>query len=84
MSPDDPDVHADAPSSRIHWLLVILCILALAADFFYHRHLDPAVESIEGIPGFYPIYGFVAITVLVLLSRGLRASVSRKDGYYDD
>ncbi|MDE0957908.1 MAG: hypothetical protein OSB12_04660 [Planctomycetota bacterium] len=76
--------HSHTAPSRIHWWLVGACIIVFAADFFYHRHLEPAVEKIEGIPGFYPIYGFIGIAVLVLLSRLLRAAVSRKDGYYDD
>ncbi len=76
------DSHA-APS-RIHWWLVGACMVVFAADFFYHRHLEPAVEQIEGIPGFYPIYGFIGIALLILLSRLLRTAVSRKDGYYDD
>ena len=77
----DPD---HSSPSRIHWWLVIACAIVFAADFFYHRHLEPAVEQIEGIPGFYPIYGFLGIAVLVLLSRLLRSAVSRKEGYYDD
>ena len=59
-------------------------LIAFAADFIHSRKLEKGVEEIEGIPGFYPVYGFVAIALLVLLSRGLRAAVSRKDGYYDD
>ncbi|MDE0959507.1 MAG: hypothetical protein OSB09_01875 [Planctomycetota bacterium] len=75
---------AHSAPSRIHWWLVIACIIVFAADFFYHRHREAAVEPIEGIPGFYPIYGFLGIVLLVLCSRGLRAAVSRKEGYYDD
>ena len=82
MSQDSHETHASP--SRLHWLLVTLCALAFAADFFYSRKLEKGVENIEGIPGFYPLYGFVGIALLVLLSRGLRAAVSRKDGYYDD
>ena len=75
---------AHSSPSRIHWWLVIACVITAAADFIVHRHLEPAVEQVEGIPGFYPIYGFLGIVLLVMLSRGLRAAVSRKEGYYDD
>lgn len=82
MSQDSHEPHASP--SKIHWVLVAACAVVFAADFFYHRHLEPAIEKIEGIPGFYPLYGFIGIALLVLLSRGLRAVVSREEGYYDD
>ncbi|MBC8261879.1 MAG: hypothetical protein H8E43_08685 [Planctomycetia bacterium] len=60
------------------------CAVVFAAGFCCPRPLEPAIEKIEGIPGFYPLYGFIGIALLVLLSRGLRAVVSREEGYYDD
>ena len=46
-------------------------------------HIVMVVFAVISVLGFL-VYGFVGIALLVLLSRGLRAVVSREDGYYDD
>jgi len=56
--------------------LVVLFLI----DFVTHRH---AKFSIEGIPAFYALYGFVACVTLVLIAKGLRKIVMRGEDYYD-
>jgi len=65
------------------WTLIfaLLCALALLLELVIDRHLD---LEIEGIFGFYPLYGFVSIVVLILLARILRSLVKREEGYYGD
>ena len=58
-----------------------LCIFAVVLDFVIDRKIE---HPWEGLKEFYPLWGFVGIVVLVLLSRGLRALVMRGEGYYDD
>jgi len=56
-------------------------VLLLAVDLFFHKH---AVFPWEGAFGFYPVYGFVACVVLVLVAKYiLRPLVMRKEDYYD-
>ena len=65
---------------RLLMLLYVACALLFAVDFVFHRHV---VHPWEGIWGFYPIYGFVGIVVLVLLAKQLRRVVMRDEEYYD-
>jgi hypothetical protein len=54
-----------------------------AGNLLYHKHV------IEGLPwegwfSFYPIYGFVAYSLVVVLGFGLQKLVMRREGYYDE
>jgi len=60
--------------------LYVACGVLLVADFIFHRHV---VHPWEGLPGFYPIYGWVSIVVLVLLAKQLRKLVMRDEDFYD-
>jgi hypothetical protein len=60
--------------------LYIACALSVVAEFFIHRHVE---HSWERLFGFYAIYGFVAIVILVLVAKELRRLVRRKEDYYD-
>ena len=62
-------------------LLAIVCAVALLLDSAIDRHLD---TEAEGMFGFYCLYGFFAIVVLVFLSRILRRIVAREEHFYGD
>jgi hypothetical protein len=73
----------DRPST-IKWILRIfysLCILLVLFDFAVHRHIE---TSIEKIPAFYAIYGFVACVILVLIATQMRKWLMRDEYYYED
>ena len=65
------------------------CLIVLLLDilfFFEHKHLSiPGGQfELEGIFGFYGIYGFVACMLLVLLAKYvLRKLVMRNEDYYE-
>ena len=61
-------------------IVASLDILALL-DFVWHRHV---YLFVEGLPGFYPIWGFVGISLLIVLAKKLRQIVMRPEDYYDD
>ncbi len=61
--------------------LYAVCIVAFAADFVVHRHVD---HPWEALPGFYAVYGLVACVILVLAARELRKLIMRGDDHYDD
>ncbi len=67
--------------NRLFRVFYVLCVLLVAMDLLVHRH---TVHPIEHLPVFYPLYGFVGITVLVLLARVLRKLVMRPEDYYED
>ncbi len=72
---DDPRV--------VTWILrvfYVICAALVLADFIVHRHI---YTSIEKIPAFYAIYGFVACVLLVFAAKGLRNILMRKEDYYD-
>ena len=58
-----------------------LCAALLLWDFFAHRHVE---HPLEGWKAFYPAFGFVGIALLILVSKGLRRLVMRREDYYDD
>jgi uncharacterized membrane protein len=66
---------------RAIYALYAVCALALIGDFIVHRHVDHPWEAIFG---FYPIYGFGACVLLVLIAKEMRKVLMRKDDYYDD
>jgi len=66
---------------RVIYALCIVCALSLIADLFVHRHVEHPWESLFG---FYSVFGFVGIGVLVLLAKELRKIIMRREDYYDD
>ena len=75
---------------KIFWRI---CLLFLALDlvdlfgkwreiewmhFKHHAH-HPG----ESWPGFYSLYAFIGVTLLVFLSKGLRKIVMRGEDYYE-
>jgi len=72
--------------NRIWRLFVICCVVVAALDLLgviglgWHRHVSLFVE---GLPGFYPVWGFVAIALLIMLAKRLRRIVMRPKDYYD-
>lgn len=57
-----------------------LCALLVALDFVVHRHTE---FRWEGLPGFYPLYGFVGCVILVLVAKWMRGFLMRAEDYYD-
>lgn len=91
--PDDGRMRAlDSPANVrlvIRWF-VTACILLAALDLIVFAlaalHVIPHahhVFAIEGVPLFYPAYGFVACVLLVLVAKQLRRVLMRGEDYYD-
>ena len=57
-----------------------ICILLFALDFVIHRHTE---FRWEGLPGFYPVYGFVGCVILVFAAKWMRTFLMRPEDYYD-
>lgn len=72
----------DKPANvrRVLLLLYAVCTLLLLADFVLHRHIE---HPLEGLPGFYAVYGFVGCVSLVIVAKELRRLVMRSEDYYD-
>lgn len=62
------------------YTLYISCGILLLLDFIVHRHI---VHHWEELIGFYPIYGLVGCTIIVLASKVLRVFVQRDEDYYE-
>ncbi|MDA0702196.1 MAG: hypothetical protein O3A96_02985 [Proteobacteria bacterium] len=61
-------------------IFYVVCGLLFLVDFLYHRH---ALTEWEGFYGFYPVYGFVACVVLVLVAKQMRKVLMRDEDYYE-
>ena len=83
--------HGHGPNSvpapwakRILWGLFVLCAaLALLDVPALIRHWRHEEHPWEALPMLYPLWGFVGISVLILLSKGLRRLVMRPEHYYE-
>jgi hypothetical protein len=71
----------DEPRNRhrlVHGL-VAACVILLGLDLVLQRHGE---HPWEGMLGFYPLYGFGACVLLVLLAKELRKLLQRGESYY--
>lgn len=57
-----------------------ICALLVALDFVVHRHTE---FRWEGLPAFYPLYGFVGCVILVIVAKWMRRFLMRPEDYYD-
>ncbi len=81
---DKPKRHLfDDPrnTKRAITALYAICAVALLGDVVVSRHVDHPWEALFG---FYPLYGFGACVLLVLIAKQMRKVLMRKDDYYDD
>ncbi len=67
-------------AKAIHRALYAVCALLLAVDLVMVRHGHFTAEEWLG---FYGWYGFAACVAFVLIARGLRVVLGRKEEYYD-
>jgi drug/metabolite transporter (DMT)-like permease len=73
----------DEPKNVSRLLLIFFAalVLLLVPDLFHERH---TIFAWEEWPEFYPVFGFVACVLLVLLAKYvLRPLVKREEDYYD-
>ena len=66
---------------RVLYVFYACCVLLFALDFVIHRHV---YHSWENLWGFYPIFGFVACVILVLIAKWMRTFLMRSEDYYDE
>lgn len=93
------DVHDDKPGifdnrrnvRRVSFGLYTACAVVFVLDivsWFQARAGVPELRhpdsSMDGLPGFYAFYGFVACVLLVLAAREMRKILMRREEYYDD
>ncbi|PIB25986.1 hypothetical protein BFP76_13480 [Amylibacter kogurei] len=64
---------------RICYALYGLCAFLVVLDFFYYKKVYTTVEK---IPGFYAIYGFVMCALLVICAKAMRKVLMRDETYY--
>ncbi len=65
---------------KVVWTLWGICGVLLVADLVYQKH---AVYDWEALPFFFPVFGFLAGTVIVLGAKELRKVIKRDEDYYD-
>ena len=86
--PDNDKGFFDRPENvtRLWLVFVAACVFVAALDllvlleFLYHRHSS---FFVEGMPGFYAAWGFIGISLLIVLAKALRKLLMRPDDYYD-
>jgi len=93
MATQKPDA-----SDKLHWLgqkllwvekpgnikrmvlvLAIICAVLFIADFTGLRY---GHFSIEEVPGFYGVFGFLAFSFIVISTKYLRMLIGRNEDYY--
>ena len=66
---------------RVLYGFYACCVFLFALDFVIHRHI---YHSWENLWGFYPIFGFIACVILVLIAKWMRTVLMRPEDYYDE
>jgi hypothetical protein len=59
----------------------VVLILLVLPDLFIHKHT--LFSSVEGWPGFYALFGFIACVAIILISKLLGYWLKRPEDYYD-
>lgn len=59
----------------------ILLVLLVLPDFFVHKHT--LFSSIEAVPGFYALFGFISCVAIILISKLLGFALKKDENYYD-
>ena len=67
--------------TKLWRIFVGACVVLLLVDLVHHRHI---IHPWESLPGFYALFGFIGIVVLIMAAKQLRRLVARKENYYDD
>ena len=80
MTPLDDRSWVERNVQLIFRTLVGACLVLLVAELFYDHH---AYFEIDGLPGFYAVFGFVAFFFIVYAGKGLRRLIMRNEDYYD-
>jgi len=57
-----------------------VCAILVGLDLIAHRHIS---HPWENLVGFYPLFGFVACVVLVIVAKEMRKVLMRSEDYYD-
>lgn len=73
--------------ARYAWLtgLAILIIIALVdLTVHHHAHFEGTEFVVDSMPEFYPMFGFLAAFLLILVAKTLAIALKRKDTYYAD
>ena len=62
----------------------VLSALVLAEAFYHHHaHFEKDGIKIDTYPEFFPVFGFLACLVMVVVSKAIGMLLKRKDTYYD-
>lgn len=65
----------------IFWGLAALSVFLILADIAIDRHYK---EEIEGVKGFYAVYGFLSFSFVVLMGWPLGQLLRRNENFYGD
>jgi hypothetical protein len=80
MTPKDDKSWVERHGRLIFRALIGICVALLAAELFYEHH---AHFEVDGLPGFYAVFGFLAFVFIVYADKGLRRLIMRDEDYYD-
>ena len=81
MSDHKPNSVPPPWAGRILVIFFALSAVFLGIDFLYGREVHHPLEEWKA---FYPVFGFVGIALLIIIAKGLRLLVMRREDYYDD
>ncbi len=81
MSEHRPNSVPPPWAGRILVMFFALCAIVLVWDLFVDREVH---HPLEEWPIMYPVFGFVGISLLILISKVLRRLVMRGEDYYED
>ncbi|MCB9934063.1 MAG: hypothetical protein H6840_00080 [Planctomycetes bacterium] len=65
-------------------LLVLGVIILIDLGVHHHAHFEKDGLTFDTLPEFYPMFGFGAAFVLIIVAKTLAIALKRKDTFYAD
>lgn len=69
---------------RISAIVLLAAFMVLDAFVPHHPHFERDGVTIDTLPEFFPLYGFLSGVAMVVVAKALGIALARKDNFYGD
>lgn len=65
-------------------LVILVAVMVVDAFVPHHPHFERDGVTIDTLPEFFPLYGFLSGFVMVVVAKAIGVALTRKDNFYGD
>ena len=87
MSKKVPFLYKESVKKGLWIILISICLITFSLEFLLNRYsyfADSGIYTIDGIFGFYSIFGLLTSIVLVTVARFVGVFIKKDEGYHND